>query len=379
MKIFKFSRFTKMKENKLQNIIITDIKQIIEQARNFAYKAINFSMIIAYWEIGKTIIEEEQSGKDRAEYGKALIKELSKQLTKEYGKGFNRSNLEYMRKFYLLFPISHAVRGKSDKLLETNIKGHHLQSILRQELSWTHYRLLLKVSDEIERNFYMNEAANSNWTTRQLERQINTQLFKIITASKNKNEILKIANTGITVNKPKDIIKDPLVLEFTGFKPDTYLYETDLEQALIDKLQDFLLELGKGFSFVARQQRISHEGDHYFIDLVFYNYLLKCFVLIDLKVGKLTYQDIGQIDGYVRLYEEKIRQESDSPTIGLILCAEKNETTVKYSLLKDSERIFASKYQFYFPTEKELIEKIEQEKEFYEREKKLNKDEKNKK
>ncbi len=284
-----------------------------------------------------------------------------------------------MRQFYSLFPISHAVRGKSDNSLINNTKTHYLQSILRQELSWTHYRLLLKVTDETERMFYMNEAANSNWTTRQLERQINTELFKIITASKNKEEILRLANTGITVSKPKDIIKDPLVLEFTGFKLNTKIYETDLEQALIDKLQDFLLELGKGFSFIARQQRISHENDHYFIDLVFYNYLLKCFVLIDLKVGKLTFQDIGQIDSYVRLYEEKIRQQNDNPTIGLILCAEKNETTIKYSLLNDNKQIFASKYQFYFPTEKELIEKIEQEREFYEREKKMNTDQKNKK
>ena len=368
-----------MDKNKLQNTIITDIKQIIEQARNFAYKAINFSMIIAYWEIGKTIVVEEQNGQNRAEYGKSLIKELSKQLTKEYGRGFNKANLEFMRRFYLLYPIAYAVRRQLDKSLINNMKEHHLQSILRQELSWTHYRLLLKVADDTERQFYMNEAANSNWTTRQLERQINTELFKIITASKNKEEILRLANTGITVNKPEDIVKDPLVLEFTGFKPNTHLYETDLEQALIDKLQDFLLELGKGFSFVGRQQRISHEGDHYFVDLVFYNYLLKCFVLIDLKVGKLTYQDIGQIDGYVRLYEEKIRQESDNPTIGLILCAEKNETTVKYSLLDDNKQIFASKYQFYFPTEKELIEKIEREKDFYEREKKLNSEEKNKK
>jgi len=329
-------------------------------------------MIIAYWEIGKTIVKEEQNGKNRAEYGKSLIKKLSKQLTKEYGKGFNKANLEFMRRFYLLYPIAYAVRRQLDKSLVTNINEHYLQSILRQELSWTHYRLLLKVADETERKFYMNEAANSNWTTRQLERQINSQLFKIITASKNKDEILRLANTGITVNKPEDIIKDPFVLEFTGFKANTHLYETDLEQALINKLQDFLLELGKGFSFVARQQRISHEGDHYFVDLVFYNYLLKCFVLIDLKVGKLTFQDIGQIDSYVRLYEEKIRQKNDNPTIGLILCAEKNETTVKYSLLKDNEHIFASKYQFYFPTEKELIEKIESEKEFYEREKKLN-------
>ena len=361
-----------MKDNKIQHIVINDIKQIIEKARDFAYKAINFSMIIAYWEIGKTIVIEEQNGQNRAEYGKSLLKELSKQLSKEYGRGYNRSNLEYMRKFYLTFPISHAVRGKSNNLLVDNVKEHHLQSILRQELSWTHYRLLLKVKDENKRNFYMNEAANSNWTTRQLERQINSQLFTRVTLSKNKEDILKMANSGISVNQPKDIIKDPFVLEFTGFKPNANIYETNLEQVLIDKLQDFLLELGKGFSFVARQQRISHENDHYFIDLVFYNYILKCFVLIDLKADKLTFQDIGQIDSYVRLYEEKIRQENDNPTIGLILCTEKNETTVKYSLLKNNEQIFASKYQFYFPTEKELIEKIEQEKEFYEREKKLN-------
>lgn len=219
----------------------------------------------------------------------------------------------------------------------------------------------------------MNEAANSNWTTRQLERQINTELFKRISVSKDKNEILALANEGIETRKTQDIIKDPFVLEFTGIKPNSNFYEKDLEQALIDKLQDFLLELGKGFSFVARQQRITHEGDHYFVDLVFYNYLLKCFVLIDLKVGKLTYQDIGQMDGYVRLYEEKLKPVDDNPTIGIILCAEKNDTTVKYSLLKDSEQIFASKYQLYFPTKEELIEQIEKEKDYFEQEKKLNK------
>ncbi len=218
----------------------------------------------------------------------------------------------------------------------------------------------------------MNEAANNNWTTRQLERQINTELFKRITKSKNKNEILELANKGIEIQKTQDIIKDPFVLEFTGLKPNANFYEKDLEQALIDKLQDFLLELGKGFSFVARQQRITHEGDHYFVDLVFYNYLLKCFVLIDLKVGKLTYQDIGQMDGYVRLYEEKLKPEGDNPTIGIILCAEKNDTTVKYSLLKDSEQIFASKYQLYFPTKEQFIQQIEREKDFYEQEKQLN-------
>lgn len=363
----------------LQKIFVNDIKQIIENARSYAYKAVNFSMIIAYWEIGKIIVEEEQNGQDRAEYGKSLIKELSKQLTKDYGKGFNEANLKYMRQFYSIFSIGHALRGefKTQKTYtlhrkSENIEKHPLQTVLRQELTWTHYRILLKVSDNTERIFYMNEAANSNWTTRQLERQINTELFKRITQSKNKNEILELANNGIEIQKTQDIIKDPFVLEFTGIKPNTNFYEKDLEQALIDKLQDFLLELGKGFSFVARQQRITHEGDHYFVDLVFYNYLLKCFVLIDLKVGKLTYQDIGQMDGYVRLYEEKLKPEGDNPTIGIILCAEKNDTTVKYSLLKDSEQIFASKYQLYFPTKEEFIQQIEKEKYFYEYEKKLN-------
>lgn len=351
----------------LQKIFVNDIKQIIENARSYAYKAVNFSMIIAYWEIGKIIVEEEQNGQDRAEYGKSLIKELSKQLTKDYGKGFNEANLKYMRQFYSTFSISHALRGEF-----VNIEKHPIQTILRQELTWTHYRLLLKVADKTERTFYMNEAANSNWTTRQLERQINTELFKRITKSKDKNEILELANKGIEIQKTQDIIKDPFVLEFTGIKPNTNFYEKDLEQALIDKLQDFLLELGKGFSFVSRQQRITHEGDHYFVDLVFYNYLLKCFVLIDLKVGKLTYQDIGQMDGYVRLYEEKLKPEGDNPTIGIILCAEKNDTTVKYSLLKDSEQIFASKYQLYFPTKEQLIQQIEKEKDFYEQEKRLN-------
>lgn len=351
----------------IQKILVNDIKQIIDQARKNTYKAINFSMITAYWEIGRTIVEEEQNGKDRAEYGIFLIKELSKQLTNEYGKGFNEANLKYMRQFYSTFSIGHALRDKFDKL-----ENHPLQGILRQELTWTHYRILLKVENETERKFYMNEAANSNWTTRQLERQINTELFKRISVSKDKNEILALANKGIEIRKSQDILKDPFVLEFTGLKPNTNFYEKDLEQALIDKLQDFLLELGKGFSFVARQQRITHEGDHFFVDLVFYNYLLKCFVLIDLKIGKLTYQDIGQMDGYIRLYEEKLKPEGDNPTIGIILCAEKNDTTVKYSLLEDSEQIFASKYQLFFPTKEEFIEQIEREKDYYEQEKSLN-------
>lgn len=240
---------------------------------------------------------------------------------------------------------------------------------LRDELSWTHYRFLLKVEKPEARQFYMNECANSNWSTRQLERQINSLLFDRLSLSKDKADVMRMANEGQMIERPIDLIKDPLVLEFTGLKPNVHFYEKELEQVLIDKLQEFMLELGKGFAFVARQFRISHDNDNYYIDLVFYNYLLKCFVLIDLKTDKLTFQDIGQMDSYVRLWEEKMKVEGDNPTIGIILCTEKNEATVKYSLLKDSEQIFASRYQLYLPTEKQLKDEIEREIQLIAREK----------
>jgi len=330
-----------------ETTIYSDIKQILENARSSAYRAVNFAMVQAYWNIGKRIVEEEQQGKERAVYGENLIKNISDFLTKGFGKGFNISNIWYMRQFYLTFENLHALRG---------------------ELSWTHYRLLLKIEKKDARSFYMIECAKSQWSTRQLERQINSLLFERLTLSKDKESVLQIANQGNIIQKASDLIKDPFVLEFAGLKPNVHFYEKELEQLLIDKLHVFLLELGKGFAFVARQQRITHENDHYYIDLVFYNFILKCFVLIDLKTDKLTFQDVGQMDSYVRLWEDKMKIDGDNPTIGLILCTQKNETTVKYSLLNGNEQIFAAHYKLYLPTEKELQEAIEHQKQIIEHE-----------
>lgn len=328
------------------------INQIIEEARNTVYRTANFTMVQAYWSIGKTIVEEEQNGKERAEYGQELIKQLSKKLTKKHGKGFTETNLKYMRQFYQIFEKSHA---------------------LRDQLSWTHYRLLLKVENEQARQFYLQEAIDCNWSTRSLERQINNLYYDRMLMSTNTQVVKAEANEKTTQQEPKDIIKDPYVLEFLGLKDNTDFRESELEQAIIDKLQDFLLELGKGFAFVGRQYRLSAgTGNHFYADLVFYNYILKCFLVIDLKTKPLTHQDIGQMDMYVRYFEDKIKQENDNPTIGLILCTEKNETIVKYSLLNDSKQIFASKYMTYLPTEQELKKEIERERQQIEQEKKLN-------
>lgn len=331
------------------NLMYKNIQQIIEKARSTAYRAVNFAMIQAYWQVGRIIVEEEQKGEKRAEYGKNLISELSTRLTKEYGKGFTKSNLSYMRQFYLAFLNFHALRG---------------------ELTWTHYRLLLKVESEGTRNFYLNETINSNWSTRELERQINSLLFDRITLSKNKKKIKELSVKGQVIKKPEDIIKDPYVLEFLGLRENGEYLEKDVEKLLIDKLKEFLLELGKGFCFVARQRRITVDGDYYYIDLVFYNYILKCFVLVDLKIGKLTHQDIGQMDFYVRYFEKEEKREGDNPTIGLILCSDKNETMVKYTLLDKSKTIFAQKYKLYLPSEEELKKELARERHLIDQEKK---------
>lgn len=334
--------------------LYSNVKQIIEEARNNVYRAANFAMVQAYWNIGKLIIEQEQKGKQRATYGKQIIDELAARLTSEYGKGFTETNLKYMRQFYNTFKKSHALRG---------------------ELSWTHYRLLLKVERNDALEFYMQEAIESNWSTRTLERQINSLYFErmVLTRKEGRPLVKAEADNKKELLQAKDIIKDPYVLEFLDLKQNPNFYEQELEQAIIDKLQEFLLELGKGFSFVGRQQRITLDGDHFFIDLVFYNYILKCFLLIDLKTGKLTHQDVGQMDMYVKIFEETTRQTNDNPTIGLILCADKNNAVAKYSLLKDSKQIFASKYKTYLPTEKQLKEEIAREREVIEMEKRLKK------
>ena len=317
------------------------VRETVLTAKNKVYSAVNFAMVEAYWEIGREIYES-QGKLERAEYGKNLLLFLSKALTKEFGEGFTITNLKYMRQFYLTFQNRHA---------------------LRDQLSWTHYRLLLHVDDEARRDFYLRECADCNWSTRQLERQINSFYYERLLATQ-KNERESVRNEIQTLEPEIDpgyILKDPYILEFLELKENKRYLESELEQALINNLQEFLLELGKGFSFVARQKRITIDGEHYYIDLVFYNYLLKCFVVIDLKAGKLSYQDIGQIDFYVRYFEDQVRQPDDNPTIGIILCADKSDMMVKYSVLSDKDNIFASKYKLYLPTEEELKRELERE------------------
>lgn len=325
--------------------IYQNIRQLIEQSRRKVVTVVNFAMIETYWHIGSIIVEEEQQGKERAAYGDQLIPKLAVQLAKEFGKGFNRASLWRMRQFYHTFPILAAVR---------------------RELTWTHYRLLMQVANEQARTFYLEEAVENQWSTRQLDRQINTFYYERLLASQNKAFIREEGNQNAQLMRPEDILKDPTVLEFLGLSEKADYLEKELESAILDKLHDFLLELGKGFSFVGRQKRITTEsGKHFYIDLVFYNFILKCFVLIDLKVGELEHADIGQMDMYVRFYEDKWRKADDNPTIGIILCSKKDQTVVKYSLLEDSQQIFASKYQFYLPTEAELQAELKKEIEEY--------------
>lgn len=313
--------------------IYSEIRKTILEARHHVYTAVNSAMVQTYWNIGRIIVEHEQEGKERAEYGTGLLKNLAQRLTDEFGRGFTERNLRNMRTFYQKFPKWHTVCA---------------------ELSWSHYRLLLKVEKEPSRMFYMEECAKTGWSVRQLERQINSFFYERLLASQDKKAVRQEIFEKEPPKRPEDFIKDPYVLEFLDVKQNAAVYEKDLETALINELQKFLLELGRGFAFVARQQHLDLDGDHFYIDLVFYNYLLKCFVLIDLKTTKLTHQDIGQMDTYVRIYDDLKKGEDDNPTIGIILCAEKNETIARYSVLKDSQQIFASKYQMTLPTQEEL-------------------------
>lgn len=317
----------------------SEIKKILTNARDKVYQTANFTMVEAYWQIGKSIVKE-QNGEERAEYGTGLLKELSKQMTQDFGRGFTVANLKNMRQFYLIFPNGYA---------------------LRSELSWTHYRLLMRVENDNARQFYMDEAVKSQWSTRQLERQINTFFYERLLSSKNKENVAQEIQTLEPEKTPEDIIRDPYVLEFLGLSPNDDFYESDLEQALITHLQKFLLELGRGFSFVARQKRITFDGRHFRIDLVFYNYILKCFVLIDLKIGDLTHQDLGQMQMYVHYYERELMNEGDNPPIGIVLCADKSDAVVRYTLPEGETQVFASKYKFYLPTEEELLKELKKE------------------
>ena len=318
-----------------------EVRTLLARARQKAYAAVNFAMVEAYWEIGRRIVEEEQQGKDRADYGLALIKELSRQLTSEFGKGFAVANLRNFRQFYLAFP------------------EFQKRYAPRSVLSWTHYRLIMRVENPAAREYYIRETFEQNWSTRQLDRNINTLYYERLRKSSNKKTLTP--RGGFEQGNFAEFIKDPYVLEFLQIPESPVASEQEIETAIIDNLQQFLLEMGKGFSFVGRQFRISTETSHFYIDLVFYNYLLKCFVLIDLKNEKLTHQDIGQMDMYVWMFDDLKRGDDDNPTVGIIFCASKDETVVKYSVLKDSEQLFASKYRLILPTEEELAREIERE------------------
>ncbi|MBS1512013.1 MAG: DUF1016 family protein [Bacteroidetes bacterium] len=353
--------------------IYNDIRLILEQARQTAVRSVNFAMVAAYWKIGERIVVEEQSGNKRAGYGDYLLNTLAEKLTEDFGKGFDERELRKFRQFYLLFSIRDAVRPELTQSVKKKKSGKnknkHSQAALRAELSWTHYRMLIQVENDTARDYYMNEAADNNWSTRVLERQINSFYYERLLSSKNKKDLKSSTQKKSIADKPSimDFVKDPYVLEFLRLDQKATLYEHDLETELLNKLKHFLLELGKGFSFIARQQKIKADGEHFFIDLVFYNYILKCFVLIDLKTAKLTHQDIGQMDFYMRYYEDKVRQKEDNPTLGIILCSEKNETIAKYSVLNESKRLFASKYKLILPTEKELVQELRNEVEWYNR------------
>ena len=320
------------KHNNENNLLASQVAQIIREARQTAYRAVNFTMVLAYWNIGKLIVEDELHW-ERADYGKAVLRNLSQRLTKEFGKGFDESNLRYMRLFYKTFPIC---------------------DTLRHDLSWSHYRRLISVENSEARMWYMNEAADSVWSTRQLDRQISTLYYDRLLASQNKQVVIQEAEEKLKAVAPEDFIKDPYVLEFLNLKDYPDLRESDVEKGLITNLQDFLLELGKGFCFVARQKRMRYDDEDFYVDLVFYNSILKCYVLIDLKLGKLTHQDVGQMDSYIRMFDDLMKQPDDNPTIGLILCSEKNEAVARYSVLNDAKQMFASKYKLTLPTEEEL-------------------------
>ena len=324
------------------NSFFREVKELLAQARRRAIRAVNSAMVEVYWEIGRRIVEEEQGGSAQAVYGSGLLTQLSKELTAEFGNGFSYANLRNFRQFYLTYPYPEN------------------RYALRSNLSWTHHRTIMRVDDPDARQYYLETCTKENWSSRTLERQIKTNTYQRLLSSQPESQVEAIAPPD-SRSQILSQLKDPYVLEFLNLSEGPKLQEKDLETALINELQKFLLELGGGFSFVARQMRISTETSHFYIDLVFYHYVLKCFVTVDLKTEKLSHQDIGQMDMYVRIFDDLKRGEDDNPTIGLILCADKDETMVQYSVLKESEQLFASKYRLHLPTEEALIAELERE------------------
>ena len=329
--------------------VIDDVKGIISSGMESAYNATSRAMVLTYWNVGRRIVEQEQNGNQRAEYGTAMMDALAAELTKEYGKSYSKRNLQYFRKFYQCFPDIEIV----------NSCVHNL--------TWTHFRSLLRVSDEDARVWYMSEAAHENWNVRTLDRNISTQYYyRLLQSPKKEAVIAEMQQKTAQFSKIQfELVKSPVIAEFLGFKNEDSYLESDLESAILSHIRDFLMEMGRGFAFVARQQHIVTETEDYFIDLVFYNIELKCYVLVDLKMGKITHQDVGQIDMYVRMYDDLKRTAGDNPTIGILLCSETDEDIARYSVLHDNDRLFMSKYLTYLPTKEQLKQEIEWQKEIF--------------
>lgn len=330
----------------------SQIVNLLQSARNQVVRSVNETMVLTYFEIGRMIVEEEQDGKKRADYGKKILKSLSTVLSKEFGKGFSVDNLENMRKFYLAYQKSETLSRISSKAISetTSRKSESRNNIL----SWSHYLKLMRIEDENERSFYEIESFKNNWSVRELQRQFDSALYTRLALSRNKEKVKELSKKGLMLEKPKDAIKDPYILEFIGLPEHSEYSESELEQEIIDKLEHFLLELGNGFTFVARQKRISFDDKHFRIDLVFYNRFLKCFVLIDLKIGEIKHQDLGQMQMYVNYYDREIRLDDENKTIGIVLCRDKSESVVEYTLPENNEQIFASKYKTVLPSKEEL-------------------------
>lgn len=335
--------------------LFSQIIDLLQSARNQVVRTVNQTMVLTYFEIGRMLVEEEQGGKDRAEYGKELLKGLSKVLTKEFGKGFSVKNLERMRAFYHTYGKSSTLLSKS-KDQKNIVTKTTFQEVKKDEfvLSWSHYLKLMRIDNENERKFYEIESLKNNWSVRELERQYDSALYTRLILSRDKNKVKQLSEKGLILEKAKDAVKDPYILEFLGLPEHSQYSESQLEQEIIDKLEHFLLELGNGFTFVSRQKRISLDDTHFRIDLVFYNRILKCFVLIDLKIGELKHQDIGQMQMYVNYYDREIKLEDENDTIGIVLCQNKRESVVEYTLPEKNKQIFASKYKTVLPTKEEL-------------------------
>ena len=355
-----------MSENLQNNSLFSQVVNLLQQSKQQVVRAINQTMVYTYYEIGRIIVEEEQNGKDRAEYGKKLLKGLSKELNQEFGKGFSVETLEKIRRFYLTYSKSSTLStiSESEKLSEVILSSAPEKKALSPNvnfsLSWSHYNFLIRIDNSNERSFYEIETAKNNWSVRELKRQYDTALYTRLALSRDKKGILKLSQQGQIIEKPKDIIKDPYILEFLGLPELNQYSENELEEEIINKLEHFLLELGNGFTFVARQKRITFDDKHFRIDLVFYNRILKCFVLIDLKIGDLKHQDLGQMQMYVNYYDREMRFEEENKTIGLVLCQNKSDLVVEYTLPENNEQIFASKYKMVLPSKEELIHLIEQ-------------------